>query len=67
MYSDKEPEKINEKIPDSADHRLIDLEIKRAVEGNKVGGAHVAIILPPLIYGIGTGYADLKFNISCMS
>lgn len=54
VFSDKNPEEIDA-LPDTAYHRDVDLLIKNAVEGGKVGRAKVAIILPPLIYGIGTG------------
>ncbi|ORY89728.1 hypothetical protein BCR35DRAFT_350168 [Leucosporidium creatinivorum] len=54
VYSDKNPELIDQ-LPDSAWHRDVDLFIKQSVEGGKVGKAKVAILLPPVIYGIGNG------------
>ncbi|KAL8286192.1 hypothetical protein RQP46_004680 [Phenoliferia psychrophenolica] len=54
IFSDKRPEEIDA-LPDTAYHRDVDLLIKNAVYGKQVGSARVAIILPPLIYGIGTG------------
>lgn len=54
IFSDKKPEEIDA-LPDTAYHRDVDLLIKNAVYGGKVGSARVAIILPPLIYGVGTG------------
>ncbi|ORY89733.1 hypothetical protein BCR35DRAFT_300173 [Leucosporidium creatinivorum] len=54
IYHDKQPEQIDS-LPDSAWHRNVDLLIKNAVEGGKVGKAKVGIMLPPTIYGLGTG------------
>lgn len=43
-------------LPDDAWHRDVDLLIKRAVDNKKLAGkAKVAIMLPPTIYGLGTG------------
>ncbi|KAI5476891.1 NmrA-like domain containing protein [Pseudohyphozyma bogoriensis] len=53
-YIDTKPEEIDA-LPDDAPHRNVDLLIKRAVEEGRLGEARVAIILPPLIFGIGTG------------
>ncbi|BGP08980.1 hypothetical protein JCM10049v2_004834 [Rhodotorula toruloides] len=53
-FNDKDPAKFDKLIPDHAPHREIDLTIKRAVEEGKLN-AKVSIILPPCIYGIGTG------------
>ncbi|GAA6018236.1 hypothetical protein JCM10207_002877 [Rhodosporidiobolus poonsookiae] len=54
IFNDKSPEKFDTLIPDEAPHRKIDLTIKEAVENKKIN-AKVSIVLPPLIYGIGTG------------
>ncbi|GAA6018237.1 hypothetical protein JCM10207_002878 [Rhodosporidiobolus poonsookiae] len=54
IFNDKSPEKFDTLIPDEAPHRKIDLTIKEAVENKKIN-AKVSIILPPNIYGIGTG------------
>ena len=52
IYSDEEPSKIDA-LPDSADHRVVDLNILKAKKelGDK---AKISIILPPCIWGIGT-------------
>lgn len=51
IYSDEEPDKINS-LPDSADHRVVDLKILKAKKelGDK---AKISIIMPPCIWGIG--------------
>ncbi|GAA5979738.1 hypothetical protein JCM11641_004071 [Rhodosporidiobolus odoratus] len=54
VFADKSQNLFDEKIPDNAPHREMDLTIKRAVESGKLN-AKVSIILPPCIYGIGTG------------
>ncbi|KAM0755790.1 NAD(P)-binding protein [Meredithblackwellia eburnea MCA 4105] len=54
IFSDKKPQEIDT-LPDSAHHRDVDLLIKNAVDSGELGSAKVAIILPPLIYGVGTG------------
>ncbi|BGP40998.1 hypothetical protein JCM10449v2_004965 [Rhodotorula kratochvilovae] len=54
IFSDKEPEKFDKLVPDHAPHREIDLTIKEAVESKKLN-AKISIILPPCIYGVGTG------------
>ncbi|KAK6418080.1 hypothetical protein LTR95_017242 [Oleoguttula sp. CCFEE 5521] len=50
IYHDDKPEQLDA-LPDSASHRLIDLEIlnARAEFGSK---AQLYIVLPPLIYGV---------------
>lgn len=53
-FNDKDQAKFDRLIPDHAPHREIDLTIKRAVEANQIH-AKVSIILPPCIYGLGTG------------
>ncbi|GAA6034516.1 hypothetical protein JCM8097_005370 [Rhodosporidiobolus ruineniae] len=54
IFADKSPEIFDKNIPPEAPHRKIDLTIKEAVESGKLN-AKVSIILPPNIYGIGTG------------
>jgi nucleoside-diphosphate-sugar epimerase len=50
IFDDEKPEEINA-LPDSASHRLIDLEIIRA--GQELAShAKMAIMIPPLIYGV---------------
>lgn len=56
IFSDKRPKDIDA-LPDTASHRDVDLLIKNAVDSGKIGNARAAIILPPLIYGIGNGCA----------
>ncbi|GAA5992273.1 hypothetical protein JCM10908_000399 [Rhodotorula pacifica] len=53
-FNDKDQAKFDTLIPDHAPHREIDLTIKRAVEEKRVH-AKVAIMMPPCIYGLGTG------------
>ncbi|BGP25452.1 hypothetical protein JCM10295v2_004377 [Rhodotorula toruloides] len=54
IFNDKDQAKFDKEIPDDAPHRNVDLTIKDAVDNKKVN-AKIAIMLPPLIYGIGTG------------
>ncbi|BGP17093.1 hypothetical protein JCM10213_006877 [Rhodosporidiobolus nylandii] len=54
VFADKSPEIFDKNIPDEAPHREIDLTIKKAVESGMLN-AKITIILPPCIYGIGTG------------
>lgn len=54
VYSDTKSEEIDA-LPDSAPHRNVDLLIKNAVEGKEIGNAKVAILIPPMIHGIGNG------------
>jgi nucleoside-diphosphate-sugar epimerase len=50
IFDDEKPEEIDA-LPDSASHRLIDLEIIRA--GQELAShAKIAIMIPPLIYGV---------------
>ncbi|KAI5476889.1 NmrA-like domain containing protein [Pseudohyphozyma bogoriensis] len=53
-YDDKNQGDVDA-LPESAPHRDVDLLIKNAVESGNLGKAKVGIILPPLIYGVGTG------------
>jgi len=56
VYNDTNPADIDARLPDSAPHRDIDLAIKRFVDKNEGGdNARIAIVLPPLIYGVGNG------------
>lgn len=54
FYSDIDNKDVDS-LPDSAYHRNVDLIIKRAVDAKQLGSSKVAIMLPPLIYGLGTG------------
>jgi nucleoside-diphosphate-sugar epimerase len=64
IFSDDQPEMINA-LPDSASHREIDLAILRARKalGTK---AKIAIILPPLIYGVGKRSGRLSIQLPTM-
>lgn len=53
-FSDEKPEQFDNLVPDHAPHRDVDLLIKKAVEEKRVN-AKVSIMLPPCIYGRGTG------------
>ncbi|TNY17269.1 hypothetical protein DMC30DRAFT_369979 [Rhodotorula diobovata] len=63
VFTDKDPKTLDEQIPDDAPHREVDLAIKKAVESKELN-AKVSIILPPCIYGIGTGPFN-KISIQC--
>ncbi|GAA5906928.1 hypothetical protein JCM6882_000004 [Rhodosporidiobolus microsporus] len=54
VFNDKDPSKFDTLIPDHAPHREEDLTIKAAVESGKLN-AKISIILPPTIYGVGSG------------
>lgn len=54
VYSDDDPKGIDA-IPDSQPHREIDLAILKAVRTSLKDSAKVAIIMPPCIYGVGSG------------
>ncbi|GJN91313.1 hypothetical protein Rhopal_004332-T1 [Rhodotorula paludigena] len=54
IFNDKDQAKFDRLIPDHAPHREIDLTIKKAVESKELN-AKVSIMLPPNIYGVGTG------------
>jgi len=53
IYSDDDPDHINT-LPDSADHRNVDLKILKARQELK-GKAKISIMLPPCIFGLGSG------------
>lgn len=56
-YSDLEPDKIDQ-VPDSASHRDVDLVIRDHLanpQSEKEHNARVAIVMPPVIYGLGNG------------
>ncbi|GAA5910357.1 uncharacterized protein JCM6883_002978 [Sporobolomyces salmoneus] len=53
-FSDENPEQFDNLVPDHAPHRDVDLLIKKAVEDGKLN-AKISIMLPPCIYGRGTG------------
>lgn len=65
IFSDTNPEDIDA-LPDSASHREIDLAILKARKrlGNK---AKVAIILPPLIYGVGSRSKRLSIQLPTLT
>lgn len=64
IYSDRTPDQIDA-LPDTAEHRLIDLAILRARErlGTK---AKIFIMLPPIIYGV-TKHRRLSIQIPTMT
>lgn len=53
-FSDTRPQQFDKLVPDHAPHRDVDLLIKAAVEKGDLN-ARITIILPPNIYGRGTG------------
>ncbi|PQE10337.1 hypothetical protein CJF32_00000875 [Rutstroemia sp. NJR-2017a WRK4] len=58
LYSDSDPAKIDQQVPDSAIHRSIDIAIRDQLanpQSEKEHNARVAILIPPIVYGIGTG------------
>lgn len=57
VYRDDQPDDI-EGLPDSAPHRNVDLIISRAAYQLHSKDQRIAIILPPTIYGEGTGPAN---------
>jgi nucleoside-diphosphate-sugar epimerase len=64
IFSDNQPESINA-LPDSASHREIDLAILRARKALSTK-AKIAIILPPLIYGVGKRSGRLSIQLPTM-
>lgn len=52
IYTDKDPDYIDNHVPDTAPHRAIDLAILKARKELETK-AKIVIVLPPLIYGIG--------------
>jgi len=57
-FSDLEPDKIDKHAPDSASHRDVDLHIRDQLgnaRSEEENNARVAILMPPIIYGLGTG------------
>lgn len=57
-FSDLEPDKIDKYVPDSANHRDVDLYIRDQLgnaRSEEENNARVAILLPPIIYGLGNG------------
>jgi nucleoside-diphosphate-sugar epimerase len=65
IFSDERPEEIDA-LPDSAPHRNIDLAIVRAQKslGDK---AKLAIMIPPLIYGVNPGYKRLSIQMPTLT
>ena len=65
IFSDNKPEDIDA-LPDSASHRLIDLEILNARKelGNK---AKIYIVLPPLIFGVVKSFGRLSIQVPTMT
>lgn len=53
IYSDIKPEDI-EALDPKAPHREIDLVVSAAARDTSLN-ARIGIVLPPLIYGLGTG------------
>lgn len=65
VYSDDKPQDIDA-LPDTAPHRAIDLAIVRARQ--ELGhGAKVAIMIPPLIYGIQHEYRRLSIQLPTLT
>ncbi|CAG8902620.1 unnamed protein product [Penicillium egyptiacum] len=61
IFDDEKPEEINA-LPDSASHRRIDLAIIRA--GQELAShAKMAIMIPPLIYGVTTRENRLSIQL----
>ncbi|KAK4703532.1 hypothetical protein P7C70_g2685, partial [Phenoliferia sp. Uapishka_3] len=54
IYSDKRPDQIDAR-PEGSGHKAAHVLISNAVRKGKVGSAKVAIVMPPLIYGVGKG------------
>lgn len=54
IYSDLRPEDIDALDP-KAPHREVDLAVSAAARDASLKNARIGIILPPLIYGVGTG------------
>lgn len=65
IFEDDHPEGIDA-LPDSAPHRLIDLAILKARKqlGEK---AKISIVLPPVIYGVGSHCDRLSIQIPTMA
>ncbi|OQO02588.1 hypothetical protein B0A48_12116 [Cryoendolithus antarcticus] len=65
VYHDDKPEQLDA-LPDSASHRLIDLEIlkARAEFGTK---AQLCIVLPPLIYGVVNKHSKLSIQVPTLT
>jgi len=65
IYSDDKPEDIDA-LPDTASHRLIDLAILKARKelGTK---AKLAIMIPPLIYGVNPKYKRLSIQLPTLT
>jgi len=57
-FSDLDAERIDKDTPDTAYHRDVDLHIRKELaneESEQEHNARVAILMPPIIYGVGTG------------
>ncbi|ATZ45889.1 hypothetical protein BCIN_01g05880 [Botrytis cinerea B05.10] len=66
LFTDLDPEGIDQRVSDSAPHRNVDLFIRDELanaHSERENNASVAILLPPIIYGLGTGPFN-KFSIS---
>lgn len=61
IYDDENPAMIDA-LPDSADHRLIDLAILKA-KASLADKAKFAIMIPPLIYGVSTRDRRLSIQL----
>ncbi|KAK4942746.1 hypothetical protein LTR10_017506 [Elasticomyces elasticus] len=65
IFSDNHPQDIDA-LPDTAPHRQIDLAIVRARK--ELGtGAKLAIMIPPLIYGINQKYKRLSIQLPTLT
>lgn len=58
IYSDLKPEDIDALDP-KAPHRETDLAVSSAARDPSLKNARIGIVLPPLIYGVGTGSVSL--------
>lgn len=65
IFHDDKPQEIDA-LPDSASHRLIDLAIVRARQ--KIGTqAKLALMIPPLIYGVNPQYQRLSIQLPTLT
>lgn len=65
VYHDSNPEELDA-LPDSASHRLIDLEILKARKELK-DKAKIFIVLPPLIFGCIESHGRLSIQVPTMA
>ncbi len=64
VYNDLDPDQINS-LPDKAPHRNVDLFVINSADANPL--LKSVIVLPPLIYGIGTGlFNRTSIQLPCL-